>query len=117
MADIYLDPVTDDIVVTNDIRFTAGVETVRQRIDLRMDLTKGEWFADKDAGVDYFGEILGREYDEQRTTAIFRKRLIETEGVDRVLTLTVNYTRSTRALAIYWEVAVGDEVVSGSKDL
>ncbi len=117
MADIYLDPVTGDMVVTNDFRFTTGLETVAQKLRLRMDATKGEYFADLNNGVDYHGEILGHDPSDERVSAIYRKVAIETPGVDRVTKMVVNRDGSTRLLSVDWEVLVGDEVISGSQDL
>ena len=117
MADLYLDPVTGDLVITNDLRFTAGIETVRQRAELRMGATKGEWAFNLDDGIDYNGAILGQPYDQARITAIYRKRLVETDGVDKVTKVLVTYTGTTRTLNVTWEAIVGDEVISGSLDL
>ena len=117
MADLYLDPVTGDLVVTNDVSFTTGIATVRQRVENRMSAAKGEWFADLDRGIDYYGEILGQTYDSAKITAIFRKTLIETEGVDKCTQLLVDFAGATRTLTVTWEALVGDEVISGSLDL
>ena len=117
MPDIYLDTVTGDMVVTDDIRFTTGIEIVAQSIELRMDATKGEWFADLDNGIDYNGEILGQKFDEANLTRIFRKVLIDTPGVDQVTRLDVTFNGQTRATTITWEARVGDEYLNGSKDL
>ena len=114
MPDIFLDAVTGDMVVTDDIRFTTGIEIVSQSIALRMDATKGEWFADLDNGVPY-DEILGGKPSVARVEAIFRKVLVETPGVDSVTSLIV--TGSTRNMTITWEVRAGTEFISGSKDL
>lgn len=117
MSDIFLDPITGDMTITDDFRFTTGMETVAQEIKLRLDATKGEWFADLDNGIDYHGEILGHKPSDERVSAIFRKALIETPGVDKVNKLIVNRDAATRLLSIDWEVSVGSEILDGSQDL
>lgn len=117
MADLYLNPLTGDLEIVSDLRVTRGIETVAQSIMLRMHATKGEWFADLDNGIDYFGDILGKAPDIAKATATFRKALIETPGVDRVTTLNVTYSGSTRDLSVTWEVKAGAEYISGSLDI
>lgn len=117
MADLYLDPDTNDLEIVGGLRFTQGIETVTQAITLRMHAAKGEWFADLDNGIDYFGEIFGQKPDIPKVSAIFRKTLIETKGVDRVTSLIVTYAGATRTINVSWEVKAGAAYISGSLDL
>ncbi len=117
MADIFLDPITGDMVVTDDIRFTAGVETVVQLIELRLSAVQGEWRYDLDNGIDYLGEIWGAKPDKARISSIFRNTLIETEGVDQVTKMAVTYTAATRVFTVDWQVLAGEDFIDGSRDV
>ena len=117
MADIYIDPITGDMPVTDDIRFTQGIETVVQLIELRLSAVQGEWRYDLDNGIDYLGEIWGAKPDKARIASIFRKVLIDTEGVDRVTELTVDYNDTTRVFSIDWQVLALGEFIDGSRDI
>ena len=117
MADIYLDPITGDMVVTNDIRFTEGVETVVQKIELRLSAIKDEYRYDLDNGVDYLGKIWGQKPSDAELSSIFRKVLIETPGVDSVTKLVVTQDRTTRESTVDWQVKAGDDYIDGSRDI
>lgn len=118
MADFYLNPVTEDLdVSTGDFRFTSGIETTAQLIELRLSAFKGEWRYDLDNGVDYFGRILGKKPSDAELTAIFRLALAETEGVDSVTSLVVSKNRVTREYTITWQVKVGETFIDGSRDI
>lgn len=117
MADIFLDPVTGDMVVTDDIRFTQGVETVVQLIELRLSAIQGEWRYDLDNGIDYVGEIWGAKPDKARISAIFRLALIETEGVDQVTKMVVTYNAATRLFTVDWQGKAGEDFIDGSRDV
>jgi hypothetical protein len=129
MADWLLDPITHDLVVsTGDVQFTSGTDTVRQRLDLRANAFKGEWFLDLDNGlleIDTDGTVkqgdtsvvLGGKYDQARVTAAFRKMLIETEGVDLIRELNVSFDGTTRTSSFSWTVKAGDDYISGSLDI
>lgn len=128
MADWFLDPVTGDLVVTDDVRFTSKLETVVQSITLRSNAFKGEWFMDLDNGLLEFDTdgsikqgdttiVLGGKYNQAKLSAAFRRMLVNTTGVDKVTKLLVSFDGTTRTTTIDWEVKAGDDFISGSNDI
>jgi len=128
MADLLLDLVTQDLVITDDLSFTTGIVTVRQKITLRSQSFKGEWFADLDNGLlemDTTGDIkqgdetvvLGGKFEQAKLTSAFRKMLSDTEGVDEIIQLAITFDGTTRKLSADWEVRAGEEFISGSLDI
>ena len=113
MPDFYLDPITGDLAIENgDIRLTTGLESVRQLLDLRMSASVGEWEFDLDYGVDYFGKILGHSPSIEELTTIFRKVIIETDGIDKINSLIITIS-AKRVLTVTYEAIVLGEVITG----
>lgn len=128
MADLLLDPITKDLVIVTDLSFTTGITTVAQRLELKFRSFKEEWAFDLDNGfleIDKDGDlqpsdttvILGGKYNQANVTAAARKLLIETDGVDEIVSLVVSFEGSTRTGSIDWKIRAGEEFTSGSLDI
>lgn len=118
MATLENDRIDLKLTDANDLKFdsslrlswTTGLDAVAQRLKIRMQMFKGEWFLDLDAGVPYWEDILGQKYDEAQVLAAFRGVLVKTRDVVKILSLTSSFDASTRKLKITWHVttAFGD---------
>lgn len=107
-ADLQLDPATRDIVVENgDLVLIYDDEALRQRLWLRLTDVLGDWFRDTTHGTDWFGAILGKRSDVVRRTEL-RRVVLATEGVAGVVRLELDYTNSTRTLAVEMTVLKAD---------
>ena len=91
-----------DVVIP--LQFARGVEGVKQLCQLAVLLVKGEWFLDLDAGVDYFGKLLGQKFDAVTARAEFRTALVAVPGVAAVELLEATFDSSTRTLNVNWRV-------------
>lgn len=81
--DFYIDPATDDWSLEGGttIRMCNTYEELtRQRIQINLEMFRGEWFADKNYGVPYFGRIYGKG-NKNAADAIFKGTIRNTEGV------------------------------------
>lgn len=100
MSDLYIDPTTGDLSVssTGVVRLTSGVlETIAQRLRIKLRTFMGEWFLDTTVGVPYYQDILGvKNPDLGVIASIFRRQLLADPDVDSVprLDLTLNSDRS-----------------------
>lgn len=87
-----------------DLDFSEGGlrsrSNVRQRLITRLRSYQGEWFLDTDVGTPWFQRILGKGRRLGQVTSIFRKRILETEGVLSIEDLSVDYNPSTRKLTV-----------------
>ena len=87
--DLALDPATGDLVFVNrDLATLSGAELVQQRLAIILQMFRGEWFLDADAGIPWFQEILEKGVDTTVVDAILRKAILDTEDVNRLLTYT-----------------------------
>lgn len=103
--DIALDE-DGDLLIDPDVGFVilTGIEGVKQCVQIRLLLFKGEWFLDLDAGVPYYQEILGEKFNE----SLLRQRLAEAikgaPGVKEILSLDVAFTGTTRQVSVTWSI-------------
>ncbi len=105
-ADLKIDNATGDLSLANsDIELVYDDDTIRQRLKLRLQDVRGDWFRDTEYGTDWFGSILGKRSDLTRKAEI-RRQALGTEGVASVRRLELTYTG--RDLTIDLEV-VRDE--------
>lgn len=88
------------------IEYVSGVEAVAQMLRIRIQRVKGEWFADLDAGVDWYGVILGQRYNSEAVRSEFRKAILGTPGAANILALNVGFDRASRNLTVSYRVQV-----------
>jgi hypothetical protein len=74
-------------------------EAPAQAIATRFRLIMGEWFLDITAGVLYQGGILGK-YTKESSDLIIRSTILETEGVNSILTYETQFNPDTRRYSV-----------------
>ena len=95
-VDLFLDPGTGDLNVSDSgvIRLTSGtLESVAQRLRIKLRTFLGEWFLDTNVGVPYYQSILGvKNPDLGPIASISRTVLLADEDVESVpkMQLTLN---------------------------
>jgi hypothetical protein len=80
--------------------YAANAEAVAQRVKARLQLLRGEWFLDTDAGVPYLTEIVGRPADLPRAAALLKQAILDTEGVAELSAFDLALNRETRKLTV-----------------
>lgn len=84
-----------------------GDDEVIQRIRLRLFRERGDWFLNT-AGMPWYqgGKgILGATFRDKNTVdLLIRKRILETEGVARVVKLNTLFSIGSRTYSIYMQV-------------
>lgn len=108
-AEIARDPLTDDVAIP--IRIIRGPDAVIQRIRQRFRFFLGEWFLDKRLGVPYYDSILVKNPDVAVVTTIFRRVLVDTPGVARVISMTARVDKGARELVTSFEAALEDPTI------
>lgn len=105
VRDIKLDGTTGDLVFKDDdLVLVADLDAIAQDLRLRIGFVQGEWFLDEELGVPYWTEILVKDPNLVAVQEIFRRTLLETEGVLAVEELTLNYNASARTLGVTFRV-------------
>jgi len=116
--DFLLDPVTNDLVITDDLAWSYGIDAVRQGCHIALAMIEGEWFMDLEEGVPYLERdgidsrrvLLGGKFSADRARAAMVPELLKVPGVKSVVYCTPSYKE--RALTVKWEVntVFGDTV-------
>jgi hypothetical protein len=97
----------NDLVIDTDLHFTTGVDAVVQAARIALQMFRGEWFLDLDAGIPYWDSILGNRRDIAIAIARdeFRSALKELDDVLEVIRLDVEFDGATRIMSITWQVS------------
>jgi hypothetical protein len=95
---LALNYTTGDIKVP--FEWIRGPEAVIQRIRIRFRLWRGEWFLDTRIGVPYREQVLVKNPDKPLVSALFRRVVAETPGVQNVEALDAVYDRRARSVLV-----------------
>lgn len=107
MEDLLLDSSGDITITDDDLVLSTGLDSVRQRIKMRLRMFKGEIFIDTALGTPHFDSTFARRPDLDLIKSVYRKVIGESEGVVELLSLTVELP-STRILSVKSEVLASD---------
>jgi len=99
--DLLIDQSTNALTLVNgDLVLTSpGVETVGQRVLLRLALYLGEWFLNQSEGTPWRESILVRPVDLESVRSILATRIATCPGIDSVAELNLTLERATRRLS------------------
>ena len=120
MKQLYLDPVTHDLVITSayNIRLTETIgEYVSQKIESTLRWYRSEWFLDRAGGVPYFDTVLGKA-DLNEVNALFLSIVAGVSGVAEALSFGTNYDGQSRTYTVTWTVRADEgAIVEGGTTL
>lgn len=115
--DWLIDPVTGDLVITDDIQLVYGLDAVVQIISIAIQMFAGEWFLDEATGVRYYQDLLGHKYDDVTARAAFRDLLLSLSEVKSIASLSTSFDALTRKLTVTYEVLTEFGAVASSVEL
>ena len=104
-VDLGLDVTTNDLVFTGrNLTTVAGSALVAQRLKVILQLFKGEWFLDADAGIPWFQEVLEKGVDVTVVDAILRAAILGVTDVNRLLTYSSEIDAAARTISVAFTV-------------
>lgn len=113
--DLLLDANNNLVLVNGDFQFSKGLAGVVQECRIKLSMFRGEWFLNRDVGISYWQEILGRKPDRAIAAIVseFYQTLMGVEDVVDVTRLAVEYSGTTRTAVVRWAVKTrfGDSAV------
>jgi hypothetical protein len=99
MNDLYLDPLTHDLDVSNlGLAIVQGADAVRQNILIKLRFWRGEWFLDTEAGTPYLEDILGKSISLAGALAAIRASILEVADVNALTSFNYSFNRQTRTM-------------------
>lgn len=91
-----------------------GAETV-QHVRTRLQFFLGEWFLDLFAGTPWFEEILVKPADLGKVDSILRTRILQTPGVEELLSFSMDFDEVSRSLFIEFSAVTIYGVIDKTK--
>jgi len=95
-----------------DIVLIDGAERVRQQLEFRLSLWRGEWFLDLGFGTPYNDNILGKALTVDGAVAAIRKEIMDVDGVNTITSLDYTFDRKKRKLSVNFECATDYGLIS-----
>ena len=95
--DLKLNTDHDIAIEEGDLVLVAGPDESAQSILIRLYAYFGEWFLDTSLGTPHYEKILGKPFRLDNQAAVYRRRVLQTEGV--VSIGNVSFSRTNRVLS------------------
>ena len=92
------DGIPDVHFVDGNLQLVSGAHAVAQHIKQRLKMHKGEWDFDREAGVPWLDDLLGRQYDSALAEDVVKTCIIETHGVREITQFSINFDTFTRGV-------------------
>lgn len=110
MRTLTLDPVTGDLSVeAGRLVVASGQDAIRQKLQVRLRLWQGEWFADTSVGVPYLG-MLGKA-TEAFAESQLRQAILTCPGVAALDRFSLTVDARRRATVSFAARTTSGEVV------
>jgi len=78
-------------------------EALRQNLKNRLKMFKGEWFLNKDAGIDWLNILGVKDIDLNKLKRLVRREILKEKKVLKVINISLNLDRKKREINIYFE--------------
>ena len=112
--DIKLNDETGDVLlsttatITTPIFTTTTSENLAQRLKIRLQTFKGEWFLDGTIGIDYFNQIAGKNRSKAAVDAIIQAEILKENEVLQITAYSSVVDKTTRKITIQFTVRTVD---------
>ncbi|UQS95092.1 hypothetical protein Pam3_21 [Pseudanabaena phage Pam3] len=94
IADIYLD-------ASGNLSMVQNTEAVGQHARQRLMTYLGEWFLNKNVGVPWLRDLLGKGYDPVLAEAVIKAEILSTDGVTEITSFSIRFDQGRRALEAF----------------
>jgi len=74
--------------------------SLAQRLRVRLGTFKGELYTDSDYGIDYYGVVFSKTFNQQAVDLAFRTEILKEEGVSYIDSITYSVNNTTRTLSV-----------------
>lgn len=87
---------------------TATSENLAQRLSIRLKTFKGEWFLDENLGIDYFGQVIGKNRKKATIDALLQSEIVRDAEVLQIAEYDSVYDNTLRKLNISFKTRTLD---------
>ena len=112
--DIKLNSETGDVLLSTTATITTPVfttttsENLAQRLRIRLQTFKNEWFLDGTIGIDYFNQIAGKNRSKAAVDAIIQAEILKEQEVLQITAYSSVVDKTTRKITIQFTVRTID---------
>ena len=112
--DIKLNSETGDVLlsttntITTPVFTTTTSENLAQRLKIRLQTFKNEWFLDGTIGIDYFNQIAGKNRSKAAVDAIIQAEILKEQEVLQITAYSSVVDKTTRKITIQFTVRTVD---------
>ena len=100
MSDFKQDEFNDVVIEDGDLALVTEKDAIAQHLKNRLNTFLGEWFLDKRVGVPYFEHILKKNIDPLVIDSVFKREIINTQGIIEIKTFNLDLDPTLRELAL-----------------
>ena len=106
-VDLKIDRATWDLCWDEDdpttLAMIAGIDLVQQRVEIALRTFLGEWFLDEADGTDYWGKVFTDQPKTNLIEAMFRKRILDDEDIERLSSFSMTVDKRARSISISFD--------------
>lgn len=89
--------------LNGNIQFVDGAARVRQQLEFRLSLWRGDWFLDTSFGTPYQQNILGKALSLNGALAAIKTEILDVDGVKTITSFDYTFERKQRKLSVTFE--------------
>lgn len=115
IIDIGFDDTHDMHLSGSDIAFTDEDNGLVQKLTIRLQFLFEEWFLDNTKGIPYTQFIFEKGSSIEDIYSVFRKEIIDTEGVENIVSLELLPDSDSRGMRV--DFSVNDGLSTGSVEV
>lgn len=82
------------------------LESVAQRLYIRLKSTKFKWFWNTEYGVDWFGKVFGKTKNKTRIDLLLKQEIMKEKWVESITCFSSNIDRYTRVYSCTFKAKV-----------
>ena len=112
MKDLKLDSQHDLLIRNGQLVLVDGVNQTAQQIKIALLTFLGEWFMDTSVGLPWFEQNLIKQPEKAKVENIFRKKVLEVKDVLRVIEMSLEVERQSRALIVSFKAETSNGLIS-----
>lgn len=104
----YEDAVFFNGALTKEYTTQPFVQTVAQRLKIRLLTFRGEWFLDTEYGVPYWQQILGLKTPKSSLDQIFQEQVLAENGVKEITSFSSTFQNRQYSASFRVKVSTGE---------
>lgn len=101
MIDIALNPLTNDLVLTDfDFQLVDDTRQIMQNLAIRLRFVLGEWYLDITSGVPYFEFFFIKSPNQIQIESILKEEIVNTRGIVEIISFQTEFDKRKRVYSV-----------------